>query len=58
MKVLDSRNLAYEEEDIVIHFLLCWLRVAEVDGVTNACAEAAHNAASKRCIFIKSLRCQ
>jgi hypothetical protein len=56
MKVLDSRNLAYEEEDIVMHFLLCWLNVAEVDGVTNACAEAAQNAASKICIFTKRLR--
>ena len=58
MKVLDSKNLAYEEEDIVIHFLLCWLNVAEVDGVTNACAQAAQNIASKKCIFTKRSRCQ
>ena len=58
MKVLDSKNLAYEVEDIVIHFLLCWLNVAEVEGVTNACAEAAQSAASKKRIFTKRLRCR
>ena len=55
MNVFDSRNLAYEEDDIVMTFLWCWPVVVEIDGVKKACAEAAEKAKTKKCMIEQRL---